>query len=772
MYVIDLLQKSFRHREHRENEFFSKVSVGSVARHEVTYAKCQINKVKIKYRKTWLFFIVLIYSALAVTSVSAHALLLRSNPQANAVLEQPPVQVELFFSEPLESKLSSIKVIDTNGVIVDVGDVRVDPADVTRMTVSLRALTDGVYTVTWKAVSSIDGHQTVGTFPFAVGDANASAVSAIQQSSTASLPFSALLAKFLLLTALAILAGQRLFIALVWDPALKSNRDAVTEPAIWTTFYRIGIIGVLLAILVGILSQAGQTSGNELSLPWDPEVGRILTETRLGLIWLARLALVLVITWSASDKRSHWKPWLAFVASVGLLFTVTLTSHAATEARPLLPVLGDLIHLIGMTFWLGGLIHLFTGIRQLQLLDDELRTKLSSLLTNRFSINALVFVALIGVTGFYSASLRVGTWAALFDSIYGHVLFIKQIFVAGLLVIAAINLLIISPRLSRAREQGIANSAVLANFGRILVVEITFAVLLLASVSFLTYLPPAKVASQDTEFTDLKQADDIKIEIYIAPAHVGENEFMIMLISNGQPVDTAKKVLLRFTPSQANIPPSELQLLSDGDGMYSARGTYLSLPGKWQVQAVVRRDNKFDAFANFDLALQAPGSGNKNSASSKWTGGLILVLGLLLALLTDATKANRLTRFGLGIPLALLLLVFGIYYLTRPVIVEAGQANPIPANQESVTTGEQIYVVNCAPCHGVTGKGDGPVGLTLNPRPADLTQHAIPGVHTDAQLFEWITNGFPGSRMPAWKASLSDTDRWNLVNYIRTMAPK
>ena len=71
----------------------------------------------------------------------------------------------------------------------------------------------------------------------------------------------------------------------------------------------------------------------------------------------------------------------------------------------------------------------------------------------------------------------------------------------------------------------------------------------------------------------------------------------------------------------------------------------------------------------------------------------------------------------------------------------------------------------------MSGKGDGPVGITLNPRPADLTYHATPGVHTDGQLFEWIANGYPNSAMPAFKTYLSDTDRWNLVNYIRTLAP-
>ena len=728
---------------------------------------------KIKKRTIWLLLIVVFYSAWAVSTVYAHALLLRSNPQANAVLEKPPVQVELFFSEPLEEKLSSIKVYDAGNLSVDVGDLRVDPADTTRMTVSLHTIPDGIYTVTWKAVSAIDGHQTVGTFPFAVGNANANAVQAIQQSSTASLPFSAFVSKFLLLAALAILVGQRLFITLVWNPALRSNPDALTEPEVWSTLYRIGLIGVLLAIGLGILSQAGQTTGNELSFPWDSGTGRMLTETRLGLIWLARLTFALASVWAASGKQAPWKNWFGFAVNLALLFTITLTSHAATEAKPLLPMLGDLIHLTGMTFWLGGLVYLFTGIRQLQQLDEPLRTKLTSLLTNCFSINAIIFVSLIGLTGFYSAYLRGCTWSALLIRLYGHVLLIKQVFVAGLLVIASINLFIISPRLSRARIQGVASPMVVTRFGKILIVELTFAGLLLASVSFLTYLPPAKIVSLNSALTRTTKVDDLKMEISIAPGKVGQNTFMLTLTSSdGHPLHSAKKVLLRFTPSQANIPPSELELIGAGDGTFSAKGAYLSLPGRWQVQAVVRRENKFDAFANYDFTLQKPGSSDRTAASSKWTGALILTIGLLYALITMAMKPNPGLRFGFGIPLALLMLGCGIYYLTRPVIIENVQANPIPANHESVMAGEDIYTLHCVPCHGVSGKGDGPLGVVLNPRPADLSLHAIPGVHTDAQLFEWITNGFPGSSMPPWKSSLSDTDRWNLVNFIRTLAPK
>ncbi|HEU0293934.1 MAG TPA: copper resistance protein CopC [Anaerolineales bacterium] len=729
---------------------------------------------RVKRRILWLILIVLLLSAVAaVRPVSAHAVLLRSNPQANAVLAQPPVQVELFFSEALEPKLSLITVIDSNGAVVDAGDVRVDPSDPTRMTVTLHVLADGVYTVSWKALSAIDGHQTVGTYPFAVGDVSASAVQSVGQSSRASLPFAALLSKFLLLASLAILVGQRLFSALVWDPALEKNQ--VTKPGLWITLYRIGLIGVLISIGIGILSQAGQATGAELTFPWDADAqtGRILTETRLGVIWLLRVALAMFAVWLAGDPESSLKNWIGLAVNLSLLFTVTLTSHAATEARPLLPILGDWLHLIGMTFWFGGLVYLFTGIRHLQQLDAQGRTPLTSLLASRFSMNAIFFVALIGLTGIYSAYLRVGSWSALLDSLYGHALLVKQAFVAGLLVIAAMNFLVITPRLDRDRLGVIADTGLVERFGKILMVELTLAGLLLASVSFLTYLPPARVVSPNSDLTARTKADDLKLDLSISPGRVGVNTFKLRLSSSEENfIHTVTKVLLRFTPDKANLPPSEIQLIGQGDGTFTARGANMSLPGRWQVQAVVRREQKFDAYGNFDFDLRASGAAEQASAISRESGLLLLLIGLACGLLAASSRESLSLRLGVGAPTTLLMIGLGIFYLTRSIPVETTQINPIPPNKESVAAGQNLYTTYCVPCHGVSGLGDGPVGLTLNPRPADLRQHAIPGIHTDAQLFEWITNGFPGSQMPPFKTTLSDTDRWNLVNYIRTLAPR
>jgi copper transport protein len=731
--------------------------------------------VKFKSHNFWLIVIVLLYSALTVTPVFAHALLLRSNPQANAVLAQPPVQIELFFSESVEGTLSTIKVFNTGGVAVDVGDVRVDASDPTRMTVSLHTIGDGIYTVTWKAVSAIDGHQTTGSFPFAVGTANPSLLPASQQTSSSSLPISALIAKWILLASAALLTGQFAFAKIVWQPALKliggETPSSTAFPSSWNKLYRIGLAGVCLAFILGVLAQAGQTNGNELALPWAKETGQVLIGTRLGVLWFFRLALALSGLWLINRSLGVWKHWVEFALGLALLFTISLTSHAATEQHPILPVLDDWIHLIGMTFWFGGLVYLLSGLRELKGQEGKKQTRLTSILATRFSAMALISVLLIGLTGLYSAYLRVGSIPALLDSIYGHALLLKQVFVAILLGIAGVNLLFFTPLLKRAGQSG-GNSALVARFGKMVLGEIVVAAVLLATVSLLTYLPPAKITPRTLELTGSQKVDDLKMEISISPGLVGQNTFTLRLSANGVPVQSVKNALLRFTPLQGNIPPSEIQLIGQGNGIFSAKGTYLSLPDRWQVQAVVRREDKFDAFANFEFTVNSPGSANESSAIPREAGAVLILIGLLIGLNLIPLSARPLPRFGLGVLVTLCIVGVGLFYVTRPVAAKDGNANPIPPNSESVAAGKGIFMVHCVPCHGETGKGDGPLGVVLNPRPADLSLHAVPGVHTDAQLYEWITNGFPGSAMPAWKSRLSDTDRWNLVNFIRTLAPK
>ncbi|OFY67114.1 MAG: hypothetical protein A3H98_08280 [Bacteroidetes bacterium RIFCSPLOWO2_02_FULL_36_8] len=93
--------------------------------------------------------------------------------------------------------------------------------------------------------------------------------------------------------------------------------------------------------------------------------------------------------------------------------------------------------------------------------------------------------------------------------------------------------------------------------------------------------------------------------------------------------------------------------------------------------------------------------------------------------------------------------------------------NPFPSNENSINNGNENYQLACAPCHGTGGLGNGPASVNLNPPPANHTSKYVQR-ETDGGLFWKISEG-KGS-MPAWKTSFTEEERWNLVNYIRTLA--
>ncbi len=493
--------------------------------------------------------------------------------------------MELYFSESVAQGLSSLIVFDQHGLQADQKDMRVDPSDPTRMTVSLPALETGVYTVSWKAVSATDGHQTKGAFTFSVGTGTAPTTAPVQQTSSSSLPASALFSKWLLLISLALLAGRVPFLWLVWKPALKSDAGnlpgTVVQPPIWDRLTWFGLAGALAAIMLGLLAQAGQVTGAELAPPWSPAMVVLLSTTRLGLIWLARLVLALLATWFSMGRPAPWKVWLRHATVLALLLSVSLTSHAATEAQPLLPITDDWIHMVSMTIWLGGLAYLLTGLRALASLEARLRARLTSLSMERFSGMAVVAVGVLVFTGLYSASLRVGTLQLLLTSIYGHALLLKLTFVALLLTLAGINLLIISPRLKHSRLQGEANASLVNRFVKIVLAEASLGVLLLMAVSLLTYLPPARINPPAIQKLHASAVvDDLKMDLSISPGEVGVNVFQLQLVSNGAPVTTVKQALLRFTMLSTNMAPSEGELISQGNGSYYRQGYLFRYAGQ------------------------------------------------------------------------------------------------------------------------------------------------------------------------------------------------
>jgi len=97
----------------------------------------------------------------------------------------------------------------------------------------------------------------------------------------------------------------------------------------------------------------------------------------------------------------------------------------------------------------------------------------------------------------------------------------------------------------------------------------------------------------------------------------------------------------------------------------------------------------------------------------------------------------------------------------------AGRRNPLPGTEENLARGKEIYEANCATCHGADGRGNGPSARGLRLKPADFTDRRMMSEASDAYLFWRVSEGVPGTAMPAWKDQLTETQRWLVLRYIR-----
>ncbi|MBK7456476.1 MAG: copper resistance protein CopC [Anaerolineales bacterium] len=122
-----------------------------------------------KFKKISAITLMVFVASLLVTgNALAHALLLRSLPVANSEILQTPTKIEMWFSEPLEADFSSARLLTTSGEEIRIDVAELDPNDPTHLTVLLKQLDPGIYTVAWKTLSRTDGHEWYGSFPFTV----------------------------------------------------------------------------------------------------------------------------------------------------------------------------------------------------------------------------------------------------------------------------------------------------------------------------------------------------------------------------------------------------------------------------------------------------------------------------------------------------------------------------------------------------------------------------------------------------------------------------
>jgi copper transport protein len=745
----------------------------------------------------------LLLLAASPRAVGAHANYERSDPPANAVLEQAPRQVRVWFSEEPEPRFSEVQVYDTARRRLDRGDLTVVPGEPRALAVSVGDLAPGTYTVAWKVLSSVDGHTTRGAFPFTVGLDQTPAPMVLppgaEAGATRVTPWGVASRWLNLLTA-AIGAGAFVVLPGVVGGALRPlavQGDESVLAGAWGVARRRGLLVAAWAAGLGLaagvfalLVQAAVAADVE---PWEvfgPPLATILG-TRYSVIWLARMLLLGALVGLALDLRrpgttARDPRWLAGAGLGALvLLTTSLNSHAAAAQQAvLLAVAVDWVHLIGTAVWTGGLIQLTVALPPaLFALPAPLRGRLLAAALPRFSALAVAMVGALVATGLYQTWLTVGSVEALTTTPYGQALGLKLLLLVPLLALGAANLLIVSPRVAALVGRGAR--AALERYERlergfrlVVAAEVVLAVALLGVVGLLTSLEPARDAVRAQGITRSIQAEDVRAVLRVAPGEAGLNTFDVALFVAGRPEPEAQRVTLRLTHRDMDMGITEQRLEPTGDGHYRAVSGALSMAGNWDVMVIVRLAGRDDVRGEMQLTALEPGAARYQPGGSAGAalppprllaGAVLLGLGVLFAVEAIRPRGRRRRQAAtalLGAVAAALGVVLGAAAALQPQPAEAVIPNPVPATAASIARGQDLYAQNCVVCHGVNGRGDGPLAATLNPRPADLRVHV--SQHTEGQLWLWISDGFPGSAMPAFRASLSEEDRWHLVNYLRS----
>ena len=747
--------------------------------------------------RTWagLTALVALCLLLAPSTVLAHTELISSQPAAGSVLATPPERVRLSFSEPIEPDLFALEVYAEDRARVDRADARVPSDNVAALEASLIDLRPGTFTVAWR-VLSIDGHVVRGTFAFTVGAAAGSAPQLDLPASGAPFELGATLRWWTFLLAFALVGGFG-FVPLVLLPARRAAgiADAAVQLASERRFLWVAWPAVILLLLLSLgalVFQAADATGVPLGQVFSGRaITRLLTGTKYGALWLVRMALLLGLLGVTAVMAGASRPprrvrWIGLALGAGLLLTIAASGHAsAVPRRTPVAIAADWVHLLAGSVWVGGLLQLLLALYPaLTLLDPVPRRLLIARLVRRFSLLAGVSVAVLITTGLYAGLLHVPSWRALSDTAYGAALSGKLILVVPLLMLGAVNLFVLHPRFVRAAgaKTGVRNdTGSLRVFRTIVLAEIGLAIVVLAVTAVLSGLPPATtVAGAGRPFSETQTAGDLRVTLAVTPNQAGSNRIAVELRgAQGQPI-SAEQVRVTLRHLDMAMGQREVGAKPAGPGQYQSSGNALSMGGRWQADVQVGAAGGASGIATFRFTTGEPASvGGPRFSPARillnalTPGAALGPLALLLAMVVFVQRAGwkraRDRRYGLLMGAALTLVGTVASGITLAAAYRASLPNPIPSSAVSLARGQQMYGQNCASCHGLRGRGDGPAGVTLRPLPADFRLHMAAG-HTDAQLYAWIAGGVDGTGMPAFGRQLASEDIWHLVNYIRTFA--
>ncbi|MFS8203247.1 copper resistance CopC/CopD family protein (plasmid) [Streptomyces sp. CWNU-52B] len=391
--------------------------------------------------RTLLLLLLAVTGALLVGAapVSAHAALTGSDPQQGAVVDEAPAQVSLTFSEQVAMSDDSVRVLDPKGKRVDTGKTSGQGGN--SYSVKLHSgLPDGTFTVTYQVVSA-DSHPVSGAFTFSIGAPSKTSVAVSDQEVGGGVVGGLYgFARYVSYAGFILLVGGSAFVLACWQGGTGVRAVQRLVVSGW-----LALTGATLAML---LLRGSYTGSGKVGDVFDLNLLSQVLQTKTGaalvsrLLLLAAAALFIAVLFGAYEKREDDEEkndltfGLAiggFVVAAGLAATWAMAEHASTGLQTGVAMPADVLHLLAVAVWLGGLSTLLVALYRAP------APSLDRSAVQRFSQIAFGSVAVLVVTGIYQSWRQVGSWSALTGTGYGQLLLVKIGLVVVLVGIAWIS---------------------------------------------------------------------------------------------------------------------------------------------------------------------------------------------------------------------------------------------------------------------------------------------------------------------------------------------
>jgi len=552
---------------------------------------------------------------LASGLAAAHAQYVSSTPAQGAILPSAPTQVSVTLSEAVQGGTGTIRVTNETGARLNATTVTYS-ADGRTVSTSLGAGVPGIYTVTWTAVSAVDGHFTAGSFSYGVQDRNGNLNGTLPGQSNTGAPVSPLEVglRSLGFLGLAIALGVGVMANFMWLPAGR-DPDARASRAYGLAFPVLLNVGRIAAFafaasMVGLLALATGLEGTSAAqgLLDSTYLQSVAVRAVLGAGLFVLLSRAFARSRTESPEKSGWTIQASLVLAVASVIASSIGTHAA--AAPVFAAAGvaaDAAHFGGIGLWFGGLAGIVT-IRKF--FRDPEAAPLARIVLGRFSRMAAYAVALVLGGGIVLSLLLVGTLEALVGTAYGWVVLGKIALFAPMVALGAYNRYRLIPETAEADKPAEAVRRIVGNVR--FEAGLGIAVLILAGL-LTAMTPAASVASATPNLFALDIVKDglhAHFESYPYPTTVGVYTLTVVLKydSNNTPFLFARNGTIQFTLWDPQRPPGLKQNLSGPHGdHFFITTTDLSSPGLWKIDTNFQRLDGFDLRATFYVPIKAAG---------------------------------------------------------------------------------------------------------------------------------------------------------------------